>query len=494
MSRTVSTTTPGSGNHIRRARRARVMQSWKPLSARAWMIAALMAIVAASAAHAGDGKKEYEAAVEQGKIYQNDKLLDYIVKLGDRLLAQTPHAGREYKYVLLDDPNVNAHVTADRYIFVNRGLLNVVTSEAELASVIGHEIGHVIGRHPARLKARMRTLNALSWLGSMATQTNAIGSATQSVGAVPLMKAKRGMELEADELGAQYLARAGYDPMAIIGMLSAMKDWTTFMQSTNPNARGYHGLFGSHPGTDKRLHDAVGPAMSMVPDEVVEPVGDFFDVIDGVHFGTESATGVVQDQSFYHGGLKFVVTFPQDWDIRNNPQDVTGTAPAGAQDSYVTLSGLQPSRKKQTPEEYITDTLKRDDVTTGEAVEVNGLPGYVGEIEVASGDAKARMIAVVYKDRAVYLFKGEAGPQGDPERFKTDFRQIVESFRNMEESDLAVAQSKKIRVIVAEPGDTFAKLARESSIKNRGEDLLRVINGKWPHGEPRAGDYVKIIK
>lgn len=455
---------------------------------------ALAGVLLSGTVFAGTGKKLHQQYLDNDKIYDNPELLAYVTRIGDRLLAETSHARRKYTYVLVDEPSPNANAHADRYIIVHRGLFNIATSEAELASVIAHEIAHVIARHPARLKARVYGLNALSWLGSLATQTNAIGSATQQVGAVPLLRAKRGMELEADELGAQYLARAGYDPMAMISMLSQLKDWHSYQVSIHPQAQAYHGLFGSHPRGDKRLHDAVGPAMEYLPDELVEPAGDFYALIDGVPYGNESAGGVVLKQSFYHGDLRFVVTFPEAWDIANNPQDVTGTAPGGSQEGYASVSMLQPSKEKQDPETYIKETLQRDDIASGEAIDVNGKPGYIGEIKIASGDAKARMIAVVYKARSVFLFKGEAGAAGDAEQFKKQFRSIVDSFRDMEESDRAAAQSQRFRVITAEPGDTFASLAKKSTVKGRGEELLRAINGKWPRGEPRAGDYVKIIQ
>ena len=262
------------------------------------------------------------------------------------------------------------------------------------------------------------------------------------------MKYKRGVELEADQYGALYLARAGYDPMEIIGMLSALKDYVAYRSTLNPNAVRYHNLFTSHPKDDKRLHDAVMRSMGQVPLEVVEPVQDYYELIDGVVFADETRAGSVVGSTFYHKPLRFVVAFPEKWDVANNPQDVTGTAPAGSQDAEIVVSILQPSKKKQDPQEYVEETLKRDDVKNGEKREVNGLPAYVGEIEVAAGDAEARMIAIVYKGQSVFLFKGEAGPMGDPEQFKADFNAVVDSFRDITEADLELAKGDSLRIKV----------------------------------------------
>ena len=70
----------------------------------------------------------------------------------------------------------------------------------------------------------------------------------------------------------------------------------------------------------------------------------------------------------------------------------------------------------------------------------------------------------------------------------------MKSFRAMTADDLKIANSQRIAVVVAAPSDTFASLGRKSSIKSYPEETLRVINGMHPIGEPRAGDYIKIVQ
>jgi predicted Zn-dependent protease len=101
---------------------------------------------------------------------------------------------------------------------------------------------------------------------------------------------------------------------------------------------------------------------------------------------------------------------------------------------------------------------------------------------------------VIYKDGGVYVFKGEVGPLGDPPAFEVNWRATVESFRAMTAADLQVANSQRVEVIVAKPGDSYRALAQKASIKSYPEETLRVINGDHPIGEPRAGDYIKIVQ
>ena len=117
----------------------------------------------------------------------------------------------------------------------------------------------------------------------------------------------------------------------------------------------------------------------------------------------------------------------------------------------------------------------------------------MASIEVTSGEVQKRKIAVVYKDGGVYLFNGELGKKGDPEDFETQFRETVLSFRAMTAADLRVINNQKLKVVIAEPGQTYAQLAKGMPAKSYGAEMLRMLNGHYPTGEPLAGDYVKVI-
>ena len=113
---------------------------------------------------------------------------------------------------------------------------------------------------------------------------------------------------------------------------------------------------------------------------------------------------------------------------------------------------------------------------------------------MAGGDAQARKIAVIFKDSSVYVFKGEVGAIGNVSDFEDHWQNTLQSFRAMTAEDLQVANNQRISVIMAKPEHTYAELARQSSIKSFPEQTLRVINGQHPVGEPRAGDFIKIVR
>lgn len=199
------------------------------------------------------------------------------------------------------------------------------------------------------------------------------------------------------------------------------------------------------------------------------------------------------DTKYYHGGLRVVVEFPEQWIIANPQAAISATAPDGRDAAYIEV-GRHPWQKRQSPEKFLTQRLRRDDIVSGESVEINGMEGYVGETSTEGSDAKLKMIGVLYRAKDVFLFTGAAGPKGDPETFRKDFLATMHALRNMTPEDAQVANERRIKVIVAKPDVTYADLARRTPIQRFPEETLRLMNGGHPHGEPRAGNYIKIVQ
>ena len=454
---------------------------------------AVVLAFATLAAHAGTGEKMYKEFVAKNQIYPDERWQEYVREIGARLLEQTADRRRKYHFHVLDNDQVNAFATGDAYIFVSRGLLAFIETEDQLAAVIGHEIGHVVGRH---IRKRRVTDIAGKSIGLTAAILTGRGELMRDVSnpltALLVSGYGREMELEADRLGGEFMARAGYDAKAIIDTVWVLKDQQLFSKRVAVKPVTYHGLNASHPRNDRRLHDAVAYARSLSTDEFRDPVDDIWSLLDGLVFGDEASEGLVRDGTYYHGGLRIVVKFPDQWAVTAPKTRVTGTAPGGKAEGVITLARHESVRRKS-PEEYVTDVLQRDDVV-GEELEINDMPAYIGEIDTSESNVQLQLIAVLYRGTDVFLFKGECGPQGDPKQFRERFRETVAGLRPMVAEDLQIANSQRIEVIVAEPGQTYASLAEDTSLRSDPEEMLRLMNADYPNGEPRAGDFIKIVR
>ena len=454
----------------------------------------LLSFSVSFSAVAGPGAETYNEFLEKDLIYPDEAWQEYVTEIGERLLAVSPHKGRNYTFAVTDQPFVNAFATPDAYIFITRGILAYFNSEDELAAVIGHEIGHVTGKHSTRRNRRVRLGELLGWLGSYASGSGSIYNLSNNITQAAVAEYGRAYELEADETGTELIIKAGYNPRALLDSIQMLRDHDRFETAVKNRRPIYHGIYGSHPAHAKRLNELVAQSQELFPDELVEPVGDFHKMLNGLSFGDEAATGVVKDGVYYHGSLRLVVEFPKDWIVRATASEVFGNAPANGASAEIGVKRQAASEEAATPEEYLTKTLRRDDLEDGKAIQVGPYSAYIASVKVLSGNSQKRKIAVIYKDGGVFLFNGELGAQGDVATFDEQFEKTVRSFRAMTASDLRLVNNQKLKIIEAKPGTTYAKLATTIPLKAHGEETLRVINGHHPRGEPRAGDLIKIIE
>ncbi|MEE3278838.1 MAG: M48 family metalloprotease [Pseudomonadota bacterium] len=217
---------------------------------------------------AGAGKKMYDEFVENGQIYPHEGWQEYVTSLGQKLLQHASSNAQKYRFIVLDNAQINAFATPDAFIFVNRGLLAFLSSEEQLAAVIGHEIGHVVGEHARRRKMANLLGKTAGIAAAMVTGRGELYDVSNVATTTLLSGYGREMELEADRYGAEFLARSGYNPLAMIEVVQVLKDQELFSKQVANLPSTYHGLFSSHPKNDKRLHEVVTYAQSQLPERV----------------------------------------------------------------------------------------------------------------------------------------------------------------------------------------------------------------------------------
>jgi predicted Zn-dependent protease len=177
---------------------------------------------------------------------------NYVNAIVRRLAAAAPGPRFPYQARVVNASDINAFALPGGYMYVNRGLIQAVRSEAELAGVLAHEMAHVAERHGTEQVTKAYGVQAGAGLLAqiLAGRDRRLGIGEQIVGTLGLnalvMKFSRDAETEADRVGAQMMARAGYDPMAMASFFDLLQQ----QRGRNPNAVAQ--FFSSHPAPANR--------------------------------------------------------------------------------------------------------------------------------------------------------------------------------------------------------------------------------------------------
>ena len=118
------------------------------------------------------GAEEHAKVLASQPVYQDEALLAYVTEVGNRVAAASHRPDLEYTYTIIDSPAINAMALPGGYVYINRGLLTFINTEAQLAAVIAHEIGHITARHAVQQQARGRLANAVAQVGGFVTRGN----------------------------------------------------------------------------------------------------------------------------------------------------------------------------------------------------------------------------------------------------------------------------------------------------------------------------------
>jgi len=444
------------------------------------------------------GRENDTEVRKQYGVYANAPLQAYVQQLGERLAAKSHRPQLKYTFTVLDSPEVNAFALPGGYIYITRGIMAHLNSEAELAAVLGHEIGHVTARHAVRQYSAAMAANVGFTIGSILVPelaSRAGQSLLNTLGGALLSGYGRDHELEADRLGAEYIARSDYDPKAMIEVITLLKNQEVFEKTLAAKEgrapRVYHGVFASHPSADQRLQQVVGEADQhrTATNGRVERAA-YLKLLDGLAWGDSEAQGIRRGADFYHAGLNFAVRFPPGWRVDNKPERLLAASPDGG-----ALLQMQATDKgtARTPQEYLVVSMKLHDLQDTRAFNINGLPAYSGvaRMQTPFGPRDAR-VAVVFLRQQAFRFFGVARDANAA--IERAFLDSVQSLHSLRPDERALARGQRIKLTTARAGDSFAKFARRAPLKNEPEAILRLLNGKYPQGEPAPGELVKLIR
>jgi predicted Zn-dependent protease len=452
-----------------------------------------------------EGAKAHQQVLQEYGVYNNPAVQSYVNALGQRLAAQSHRKQLKWHFTVLDTPTINAFALPGGYVYVTRGIMAYLDSDADLAGVVGHEIGHVTARHGAQRATSKQNAGlgvlAASVLGAVleskgiAGAGKAAGDLSQTVAAGYLASYGRDQELQADALGAEYLARNTFDPRNMIDVIRVLKDQERFAadvaKAEGRSAPAQGNWLASHPSNDQRLSAITQLASQHKGKYTDEGRERYQKVIQGMSFGESADQGLSRGRNYFHTVLGFAVTAPVGWQIQNDADKLGLMSPA--HDAALIVHVLPPQAGKD-PAAIIRDVLKPASGQS-QALKINGLQAtrFLGTSQDAKGQTQT-LAATVVRGPAdnMYLLQALAKDAAALQRAQAALLEAEGSFRGLSAQDRAAARPWAIKT-VAYPKGGFAELAKTSPIE-RAEQQLRLINGYYSGGEPKPGHSVKVIE
>ncbi len=437
------------------------------------------------------GTQYHQQILKQYALYEDPDLGSYVTSIGKRLASHSHREGLEFHFYVLDSPMVNAFALPGGYVYITRGILAYMDNEAQLAGVLGHEIGHVTARHGVRQQSRGTIIGILGSAAAAATGSGAVGDLSNMLGSALMQGYGRSHELEADRLGAEYLARSGYSPQVMIDVIGILKDQELY-EIDRARADGrrpavYHGVFSSHPDNDRRLQEVIAAAEVHTAERprTTSRVG-FLNRLKGIAYGPSESQGVLVNGNFMHRDLDVFISLPRNWKSENRPDRLISVSPK--KDAFIQIL-LDSRGTEHDAEAYLRKQF--DNLRQAESFNINGLRGFAGIASISTpfGNRDSRLAAVLYKDWVFVV----AGVHRD-QILRNPFETTVNSIRPLTGEEREQARGKKIHLVRTVSGDTYEKLAARNGLDQKDVDTLRLLNGDYPAGNPAGGSLIKILR
>jgi predicted Zn-dependent protease len=461
-------------------------------------------------AEIAEGRKAHPQVLAEYGVVDDARVQAYVDGIGQRLASQSHRANLKWTFTVLDSPEVNAFALPGGYVYVTRGLMAYMENEAELAGVIGHEIGHVTARHGAQRATRQQNAS-LGVLGATVLgavlegygvrgATELAAQASQTAAAGWLAGYSREQELQADQLGAEYLTRVQRDPRHMVRVIEVLRSQERYAadraraEGRQPPAQSW---LATHPSNEQRLRE-----IERVAAELKAPTRDdegrerYLQVLQGLTFGDSRAQGVVRGQDFLHEPLGLAVTAPPGWKLVNSASAVMLAAPDG---SAALLVQAVPKEAGSSPDEILRRYVRADQ-GRAERRNLNGLEAvhFAGTRLTQQGQPQNVRATIVRGPPAgpagaqyalVYAARDAAAMQ----RALPALTQAEASFRPLTAADRAKARPWTITTTPM-PAGGLRSLAARSPLPD-AENQLRLLNGIYGGGaEPPAGTRVKTVE
>ena len=314
------------------------------------------------------GQQAAQDVAQSIGLYNDSKVQSYVANLGKRMAAQSERPNLPWEFHVVDDASVNAFALPGGFIYVTRGLMASINDEAELATVLGHEIGHVTYRHSVQQISKAQLAQLGLGIGSILSSDIARFGQLASAGlSILFLKYGRDAENQADQAGFRYALKQNYD----------VREMTDVFQTLNRISEASGGgklpeWLSTHPNPENRIEhiEKILDTLQVDPSKGIVNRDQYLQYVQGMPYGEDPRQGYFEGTHFYHPQMRFQLTYPEGWQVQNTAQAVAGISPN--QDAIIQLALAGQASPQQAAQQF----LSQQGVQAGQSStsSINGLP------------------------------------------------------------------------------------------------------------------------
>ena len=434
------------------------------------------------------GQQSAQEVAQSLGLVEDEALQRYVQEVGARLAADSERPNLPWTFRVVEDPTPNAFALPGGYIFVTRGMMALMNSEAELASVLGHEIGHVTARHSVRQISRAQLGQLGLGLGAILAPELAqqYGELASTGLQLLFLKYGRDDERQADELGFAYALNERYDVREFADVFAALQ-----RLGEGSGSSPVPSFLATHPDPGERVETARRrvAALTQPLTDATTRRAEYLQRIAGMAYGENPRNGFFRNGEFIHPELRFRLAFPTQWKAQNTPQAVVAVSPQ--QDAIVQLTLSQAAD----PVTAARGFLSQQGIQAGQTFQepINGIPaaGSYFRAQTQQGVIEGLVAYFTYERRTYQLLS--YAPSGRFAAYDPVARQIVGSFRPLTDPQLLNVQPPRLSLVrVTEPMSLTAFNERHPSTIPLGElALINELSG--PEARVEAGTTMKRV-
>lgn len=436
------------------------------------------------------GAEADESIVAQYGVVDRPELDTYMNGLGRRLVGVSHRPNLAFTFRLLDDPVVNAFALPGGYVYITRGILAYLNSEAAMAGVMGHEVGHVTARHGAQRYTQQQLLGLGLGVGSIISEDFAkVAGVAAGAAQLLFLKFGRDDERQADRLGVEYATKIGYDTRDMANFfrtLDALSGDTRLpaWQSTHPD-----------PG---ERYETVKTLTTQWQAEVPQSSfawkrDEYLRMLDGLAFGPNPRNGFVEGGMFKHPDLAFQFPVPDGWRVLNGQTQVQIGEPNGAAAILFALAeGASPQAAANafTAAEGVTERSR-------ESTTIGGMSAVRVQASVAQ-QSGTLAVESTFIAMASHVFVFHAlEPEGATQSFASVMRATPNGFRRLTDAASLNVQPVRLSVVATARDATFGEILADYPIPARADtspDDLALMNAINLNERVPKGTLVKVLR